>query len=37
MAKKHIAVAMGGYSSEFEISLQSGAMVCDFLDKEKVI
>tara|TARA_R100000306_G_scaffold23041_1_gene26390 strand:+ start:2083 stop:3069 length:987 start_codon:yes stop_codon:yes gene_type:complete len=35
MAKKHIAVAMGGYSSEFEISLKSGAMVCDFLDKEK--
>ena len=35
MTKKHVAVAMGGYSSEFEISLQSGAMVCEYLDKEK--
>ncbi|PVW16981.1 D-alanine--D-alanine ligase [Marixanthomonas spongiae] len=35
MAKKHIAVAMGGYSSELEISLQSGAMVCEYLDQEK--
>ena len=26
---------MGGYSSEFEISLQSGAVVCDSLDTEK--
>ncbi len=32
MAKKHIAVAMGGYSSEFEISLQSGSVVCEALD-----
>lgn len=35
MKKKHIAVVMGGYSSEFEISLQSGKVVCDALDKEK--
>ena len=35
MAKKHIAVVMGGYSSEFEISLKSGGVVCDSLDKEK--
>ncbi|OAB81696.1 D-alanine--D-alanine ligase [Cochleicola gelatinilyticus] len=35
MTKKNIAVAMGGYSSEFEISLQSGAVVCEALDKTK--
>lgn len=35
MKKKHIAVVMGGYSSEFEISLQSGSVVCESLDKEK--
>lgn len=33
MGKKHIAVAMGGYSSEFEISINSGKIVCDALDK----
>ena len=33
MAKKKVAVAMGGYSSEFEISIQSGTIVCDALDK----
>lgn len=32
MAKKHVAVAMGGYSSEFEISIQSGTVVCESLD-----
>jgi len=32
MAKKHVAVIMGGYSSEFEISLNSGRIVCDALD-----
>jgi len=32
MAKKHIAVAMGGYSSEFKISLLSGGVVCESLD-----
>lgn len=35
MGKKHIAVAMGGYSSEFEISINSGNVVCDALDKNK--
>ena len=35
MGKKHIAVAMGGYSSEFEISINSGNVVCDSLDKNK--
>jgi len=35
MGKKHIAVAMGGYSSEYKISLGSGGVVCDALDKNK--
>lgn len=35
MQKKHIAVAMGGYSSEFEISINSGGVVCDALDRNK--
>ncbi|CAM3291244.1 D-alanine--D-alanine ligase [Aequorivita lipolytica] len=35
MGKKHIAVAMGGYSSEFEISINSGGVVCKALDKNK--
>lgn len=35
MAKKHVAVAMGGYSSEVGISLQSGNVVCESLDAEK--
>jgi D-alanine-D-alanine ligase len=35
MAKRRIAVVMGGYSSEFEISLNSGSVVCDSLDSEK--
>lgn len=35
MKKIFIAVIMGGYSSEFEISLNSGKVVCDALDKEK--
>jgi len=30
--KKNIAVIMGGYSNEYEISLQSGAVVCDSLN-----
>lgn len=34
MKKKNIAVAMGGYSSEFEISLLSGSVVCEALDPE---
>ncbi|WP_026452638.1 D-alanine--D-alanine ligase [Aequorivita capsosiphonis] len=35
MQKKHIAVAMGGYSSEFDISINSGGVVCNALDKNK--
>jgi D-alanine-D-alanine ligase len=35
MVKKHVAVAMGGYSSEYVISLQSGAVVCESLNTEK--
>ena len=33
--KKNIAVLMGGYSSEANISLNSGAVVCEALDKSK--
>ncbi len=32
--KKKVAVVMGGYSSEYEVSLKSGAVVCQHLDKE---
>lgn len=35
MIKRHVAVAMGGYLTEFGISLQSGNVVCEFLDPEK--
>jgi D-alanine-D-alanine ligase len=35
MGKKKVAVAMGGYSSEFQISLYSGSVVCESLDAEK--
>ncbi len=35
MNKKHIAVVMGGYSNECEISLGSGQTVCENLDKNK--
>jgi D-alanine-D-alanine ligase len=37
MTKKHIAAAMGGYSSEFEISLLSGDVVSESLDPLKYI
>ena len=33
--KKNIAIVMGGYSSEVEISLQSGTVVYKYLNKEK--
>ncbi|MDC6406853.1 MULTISPECIES: D-alanine--D-alanine ligase [Maribacter] len=33
--KKNIAIIMGGYSSEYKISLKSGNVVYDYLDKEK--
>lgn len=35
MNRKKIAIAMGGYSSEHEISLQSGDLVYQHLDREK--
>ncbi|GAB5401764.1 MAG: D-alanine--D-alanine ligase [Aureisphaera sp.] len=35
MSKKHVAVIMGGYSTEYEISLQSGEVVCESLDPNK--
>lgn len=34
MSKKNIAVIMGGYSSEYQISLKSGKVVCDNLNKQ---
>ncbi len=33
--KKNIAIIMGGYSSEYQISLKSGNVVYETLDKEK--
>ncbi len=33
--KKNIAIIMGGYSSEVDISLKSGRVVYDYLDKQK--
>ncbi|MEO9478926.1 MAG: D-alanine--D-alanine ligase [Maribacter dokdonensis] len=33
--KKNIAIIMGGYSSEYKISLKSGNVVYNYLDKEK--
>ncbi|MGB7394716.1 MAG: D-alanine--D-alanine ligase [Pricia sp.] len=33
--KKNIAIIMGGYSSEFAISLKSGSVVYDHLDKNR--
>ena len=35
MNRKNIAVVMGGYSTEYQISLKSGAVVCQHLNKEK--
>jgi D-alanine-D-alanine ligase len=35
--KKNIAIIMGGYSSEYKISLKSGNVVFDKLDKNKYI
>lgn len=35
MSKKNIAVLMGGYSKEFDISLKSGNMVIKHLNKKK--
>ena len=33
--KKNIAIIMGGYSSEYKISIKSGNVVYKYLDKEK--
>jgi len=33
--RKNIAIIMGGYSSEYKISLKSGNVVHDYLDKKK--
>lgn len=33
--KKNIAIIMGGYSSEFDISIKSGNVVYNYLDKHK--
>ncbi len=33
--KKNIAILMGGYSSEFDISIKSGHVVFNYLDKSK--
>lgn len=33
--KKNIAIIMGGYSSEYKISIKSGNVVFQYLDKEK--
>jgi D-alanine-D-alanine ligase len=35
MSKKNIAIVMGGYSSEVEISIKSGTVVYNHLDKKK--
>ncbi len=35
MAKKNVAVVMGGYSKEFDISIQSGTVVCESLDRKQ--
>ena len=35
MSKKNIAIIMGGYSSEYQISLKSGSVVYKHLDKNK--
>lgn len=35
MSKKNIAIVMGGYSSEVDISIKSGTVVYNHLDKQK--
>lgn len=35
MTKKNIAIIMGGYSSEYKISLTSGSVVYNYLNKDK--
>lgn len=35
MEKKNVAVVMGGYSDEYKVSLRSGQLIYDSLDREK--
>lgn len=35
MSKKNVAVIMGGYSDEYLVSLKSGQLIFDSLDREK--
>ena len=35
MKKKHVAVVMGGYSDEYVVSLKSGQLIFDSLDREQ--
>lgn len=35
MDKKNVAVVMGGYSDEYKVSLKSGQLIYDSLDREK--
>lgn len=35
MSKKHVAVVMGGYSDEYKVSLKSGQLIYDSLDREQ--
>ena len=34
MNKKNVAVVMGGYSDEYKVSLKSGQLIYDSLDRE---
>lgn len=34
MEKKHVAVVMGGYSDEYKVSLKSGQLIFDSLDRD---
>ncbi len=35
MSKKNVAVVMGGYSEEYKVSLKSGQLIYDSLDRER--
>ncbi|MCU7619235.1 D-alanine--D-alanine ligase [Chryseobacterium sp. PBS4-4] len=35
MSKKHVAVVMGGYSNEYKVSLKSGQLIYDSLDRDQ--
>ncbi len=37
MKKKNVAVVMGGYSDEYVVSLKSGQLIYDSLDREKYV